>query len=240
MPIPVIDRKNKIIMFFSLKAGCTVALRMFFDHMGLSEEIQKYRAAHRKRVSRKVLWEHRFRANYFYKNYGTPTDEEINDPNYFKFKVVRNPYTRAVSGYIHSITWDGFRGSFARFVKTFRFKGCNAHLKPQSESPEVLSKINRIVKIENLDNDIKEINGLIGSNFRADYTSFHHLTKTDGTEFVGQKVFRRAPKKDPPSPSIPDYRYFYNKKIADKVAQIYHKDLLNFGYGFPYEDYLLG
>ncbi len=218
----LIDRKNKIIMSWSAKAGCTIAVKMFFHNMGILKDALRYHH-----------WVHRYRGRVFYKKFGNPTTEEWNSPNYFKFKVVRNPYTRAVSSYIHAVNFSNFKGSFALFTRRLlnkRFKrpsDISQHWAKQSkEDPKIF---NKIVYLENFDSDMEDVNSLTGLNYITKFISDHHLRKTKGIKFVGRKVFR------PTVHSIPEYKYFYNQRILDRVTELYYDDIMAYGYNVPFD-----
>jgi hypothetical protein len=53
---------------------------------------------------------HDYREKHFYKLYGYVTADEVASSNWYKFKVVRNPYSRAVSSYFHTMNllWRSF------------------------------------------------------------------------------------------------------------------------------------
>lgn len=98
------------------------------------------------------------------------------------------------------------------------------------ENPKIF---NKFVKIENLYEDMQDVNRLTGCNFKTDFTSYHHLHKTDEKNFVGFKVFKKNHKKDPPTPEIPDYKYFYNTQIKQDIGRAYRRDIIAYGYRFP-------
>jgi hypothetical protein len=222
---PLIDRKNKIIMSWSAKAGCTVAVKMFFHHMGILHKA----LAHEKKLGGNFPDTSMYRRKVFYKKFGAPTKVELASPKYFKFKVVRNPYTRAVSSYIHAINLKKFQGSFAAFIRKLSRRGVehsDHHWRQQlRENPKLFD---RIVKLENLDAEMEAINKLIGSKFKTNFSSDHHLKKTKVKKFVGHKAFKPEVKK------IPDYRYFYNKKILAAVSKLYKADIMAYKYEAPF------
>ena len=204
-------------MAWSAKAGCTVAIKMFFDHMGLLNKALKYRK--NDKISIHQFMHHKFKKH--------PSPKDWKNPSYFKFKVVRNPYTRAVSSYIAAINMGAFKGSFAKFLDKLgrtNLKRCNDHWKLQYTA----RKFDKIVKLEELTTGMAEINALIGSRFRTDFDSSHHLDKNEVVEFCGERVFRR------PVKVIPQYKYFYNQLLLDKVSKLYSKDIEAYNYAIPF------
>ncbi len=79
----LIDRKNKIIIDWSAKAGCTSAMEIFFRHMGILREHCK--------VSDEALhygpWVHHYREKVFSKN-NLVTEKDLKSPDYFRIKFL--------------------------------------------------------------------------------------------------------------------------------------------------------
>lgn len=88
------DNKKKFILFLNPKAGCTVWTKMFFEHFGCLEEASSY-----------STWVHDYRAKVFKKRYPISLID-ILSPRYTKIKIVRNPYARVVSSYIHVMKYS--------------------------------------------------------------------------------------------------------------------------------------
>lgn len=86
----LLDKQRKIVMDWSPKSACTKMVEMFWNQMGL------YRGQYYPKDA--FIHDHRLR---FYKEYGRVTELMLSDPQYYKFKVVRNPWDRAVSIYNH-------------------------------------------------------------------------------------------------------------------------------------------
>ena len=86
----LLDEKHHIIMDWTPKAACTKAVEMFWNEMGI------YRGVHYPQDA----FVHNYRKNYE-KVCGSVTKQMFNSNKYYKFKVVRNPYNRAVSSYLH-------------------------------------------------------------------------------------------------------------------------------------------
>src|SRR4030095_11831493 len=94
-PRPIVDSRNKIVLLWSAKAGSTFVVKWMFEHMGVLAEALRYdRSVHRYRVE--VLYtndQHKASINDFCQS---PSSYRI-------VKVVRQPFKRAVSSYLHAV-----------------------------------------------------------------------------------------------------------------------------------------
>jgi hypothetical protein len=159
-------------MDWSPKAACSVMVAMFFDSMGIQQGINY------------TGFVHLYRQEVFYHKYGLVTEKELLDTSWYKFKVVRNPYSRMVSSYMQVMTTnlkDKFfehnatiqhNASFEQFVSVYHnewfrmgryFPGI-AHVDPQALEIEWEAHsnhkrlFNQIVILENFDTDIEKVN----------------------------------------------------------------------------------
>ena len=155
---------------------------------------------------------------------------EENFNNYFKFTFVRNPYDRLYSAYTF-LKKGGMNEVDKRFnneilsnYKTFEelvMKGLKdenilnldlwTHFYPQYQfiySPELELMVDFVGRFENLNEDYEKIREKIGTG-----EPLKHLNKTKD-------------KKEN------DYREVYTPDMAEKVAEVYKKDIELFGYSF--------
>jgi len=218
------DSKKSVGMDWTPKAGCTVATKMFFEHMGLLEEALNYHP-----------WIHRFRANIFYDKYA----QNINPEHIkHKFKVVRNPYDRAISIYLYSIEVYNNPHSFSKFLE-FLLTG-KANSKAENDRSDYMffhAQLQTkpaddqfiIVKLENIGPIMSRLNSEWVTTFNPNHTSSHHfqnkITSTDVKCVANEKINIEA---------VPPYRLFYNGKTKHLVEQIYRQDLESYKYEFPY------
>lgn len=227
------DKKNKIIMGWTPKAGCTVAIQMFLDHMGILEEA----------LEPSILSVHDYLHKVFFTKFGIA---DFSNPEYFKFKVVRNPYDRAISSFLHYLKYNAPQGlSFNEYLSRLiqvsnRFN--DNHHQPQIDGRHY----DKIIKIENLESDIQEINNMVGTSFKTHYSSSHHHVKLEkSNNFFGELTFTTNMKfKDikfmatgnplfkTSNMVIPHYDDFYNETLRLKVQKLYCNDFCTFGYSF--------
>ena len=90
---PLIDLQRRFLIDWSAKSAATVVAKMFFNHLGLLEEALQYSD-----------WIHDYREDIY-----NPAIKSVDlqkcflDSTFVKIKFVRNPYSRAVSSYIHCL-----------------------------------------------------------------------------------------------------------------------------------------
>eukprot|EP01040_Poterioochromonas_malhamensis_P017049 gene17049-19506_t len=133
----MVDTKKKILMEFSPKADCTAAVVAFLETSGYQQNDDYFG------------WPHIFRERYYDRHCGEATHCLYYDPTWFRFKVVRNPFDRAVSSYLY-VMKTGFLNEFLpKHIKRTSFEGfinylltlspdvfqyfCTRHAGPQSQ-----------------------------------------------------------------------------------------------------------
>jgi hypothetical protein len=221
-------------MDWSPKSGCTIAVKMFFKQMGLLEEA----LAHH-------VWIHEYRMHVFSKKHPVTLDD-LRAPDIYKFKVVRNPYSRAVSSYIHTMRkevmhppvkktlhrWNAnisFR-KFVDYLGKIDIQHCDPHYALQKRKFEsaIQPCFDKIVKLENIENEIVNLNNQLNFQFYlTGITSHHHIEKNQElSKNVSGKRWSKV--KD----NIPGYQFFYTDEIRRKVSEIYKADLEAYGYTF--------
>ena len=232
----IIDEKSKLVMLWTPKAACTTACIMMFKHMGLLEDALKY-----------DKYIHSYRHKIFYKQYGfVNIDHHLLSKKYFIFKIIRNPYDRAVSSYLHVIKFTlnkNFKKmSFEEFLKHIKINSGifvddnkldpmgTSHICPQYVEGEE-TYINKYVRLENGQKDIDEINKLrnINLNINIDNFTLHHMQRSETTlnkDYLGNVPFDKLPV------IMPIYKCFYNELTKKLVEEIYSDDILNYKYKF--------
>lgn len=139
--------------------------------------------------------------------------------DYFKFAFVRNPWDRLVSCWLNKVVngnYFKFNDSehvkmkelvnFVNYVSELDINKCDRHLRSQSELID-LNMVNYIGRMETFEDDANYI--------------FRKL-KIPEKKIVPKNV----------TPGRVAYQDYYSGKIADKVAEIYQKDVKIFGHKF--------
>ena len=213
--------QNKFIIDWSAKSGCTTILKIFLDYMDLLDKFKNYH------------WIHNCRPIY-YNEYGRVDEQLLFSNEYLKIKFVRNPYSRAVSSYLHVMNTklkNKFRHknmSFHTFLLSLKSRELNdIHYNLQMTKEEKNNKIfDKVIKIENLSKEILEINSLYNINLNCNFSSFHHKKiDTKVSKNISYKKYSQIK-------NIPSYNFFYDQKIKNLVYKIYKEDIEKYDYTF--------
>ena len=230
----LIMNNQKILIDWTPKSGCTTVCKMVFKKLGILNEALNHSS-----------WIHNYRGNIFYKKYGTVNKNELLNGKYNNFlilKFVRNPYSRAVSSYIHAMKTKlhNLVGSnnisfihFLNLLKTNKRLMNEGHWRVQKLNYEndksILNK--KFIKIEDMNNELIKLKKSNNINFEYNFSSNHHIKKNEGfKKFVGGRKFNTYKN------NIPNYRYFYNEKIIKFVEEIYKDDIKT--YNYTYQEFL--
>lgn len=159
----------------------------------------------------------------------------LRDMDMFKFSVVRNPFSRAVSWYqqglslilldeaikrfrIDGLTQEAWDKGFDYFIQTFYDRdGVNpgddilispAYTQFYYVSIDDKIAVDKIIRFENLEEEFKEIEQMVGTNYGLQRLK------------VG------------PSDKLRDWKSVYTPTSKKLIEEIYKKDLEVFNYGF--------
>eukprot|EP01040_Poterioochromonas_malhamensis_P008291 gene8291-8968_t len=241
-PTSLVDNERRILMEFSPKADCTAAIVMFLREMGFRYGIEF------------TGWPHTFRDKFFNAKCGKATPCVYYSQDWFRFKIVRNPWDRAVSSYIHVMKYPELREkvispkdrqtlTFAKFVTLLEklspkelqgFAGAHSGL--QSQPYERLSYgtnvsvFHEIVQAENAEESLQRINRRLGTNYTKVFRGHHFAERrNDINHYVGNVPWNQL------QDNIPsNYGLFYNHELRLRVHQLYLWDILLYNYSFPF------
>lgn len=233
------DDDSKLIMLWSPKSGCTISIAMMLNYMKIDHDLLKLRYNI-----------HGYIHSTFFKKYGhVNIDEDLLSKKYFVFKVIRNPYDRAVSSYLYTLrvcSKDHLKKlSFEDFLKNIKFNNglfidnnCINHIISYHICPQYIKNeenyINKYVHLETMEKDIDEINKLCNINlntnidcgFMKHHTQHSKIPDNSNIIYLGNISFNELP-------YIPSYyKYFYNDITKQLVDEIYPDDITNYNYKF--------
>jgi hypothetical protein len=244
-PLPYINDEKKFIMFWMPKCGCTTSIYWFFRTLGLYSEIQEMYPD--LKLGPNI---HKYRGEVWEKKYygGLSNDdiiEKITNPSYFKFVIIRNPYSRLVSTYFAMMNPDLFnilvpdkskKITFAQFVESLfmvNLHYCDMHLRSQTANIcwSEGFKLDYIIKLEQLNHGLNVINDkfnlnvpIISINSPKKFSPDENICFADYCFDDLIAVFR--------SKGQPNYRSFYTPELREKAYDLFYDDIDTFGYSF--------
>ena len=230
-----------IVVMWSPKAACTTAITWAFQHNGLLEEALGF--SH---------WIHRYRLRHYQKTERyLGRLRHLRQHSRYVVKIVRNPFERAVSSFVHAYRHDyedfalremlgrpidrHQRFSFREFVDLLErsnLNRCNPHHRLQSTPLErhILFglKPHRTIKIEDgLERALSEIEhtfNLPATDFTNPvFRSGHHTSRAASSELA-------ADRRDLWGPVLPPAAAFYDDALIARVARLYAEDFQRYGY----------
>ncbi|MGE6716969.1 sulfotransferase family 2 domain-containing protein [Peribacillus frigoritolerans] len=234
-PYPLYDRTFPLIMFWSPKGGCTSLMKWFFFQIGLHQITKDYHP-----------WIHKYRMEVHEKqnNYRNEIQKQLLDSKKETYKLVRNPFTRAVSSFFAMLTnkaildqlapnaIDGI--SFTQFLYMIKQKGVgrssvDLHIAQQYIDEEE-SVIKNYIYLEDFTKELRNIEkkfGLLKSPMSDLIKSPHHMSEimteygeSADTKFTPNSFGNR----------LPIYKSFYNDETRDLVSELFKKDFQAYGY----------
>jgi Sulfotransferase family len=244
-PPPIVDARNKLVLLWSAKSGCTFAVKWLFSHMGLLEEALAYHA-----------WVHKYRVEKLYSSdrHEAAIQAFCASPDTFRVvKVVRDPFKRAVSSYVHAATCgyeddqiatflgrpvDKMAGfSFREFVQylgSTNLNTCDIHHRLQTRMLERHYTFGSSSLI-NLDHSMQALPMLeqylcLPQTDPNRYRDSHHHTRAStaiDTGFVGDIRFETLCHS---KRTMPEYSRFYDAALEREVLNLYAEDFLRYGF----------
>lgn len=235
----IYNAQHKLIVGFTPKAACTVAAKLFFQHIGLLDEALQFHP-----------FIHKYRQQYFPKN--PVTVQDFKNPENVSIKFVRNPYTRAISGFVHCVKNSVYRDEictkfklnqlnqltfkqYLQYIADLNLYSCDPHLGLQKlKKEDEVFQYQSIVQIENLHSDIASIIKQTNRNFQINeqiINSVHHTPKLKKFEgFVGQTSYVAFADKRNKIMALPPYANFYDEELIELVLNIFQPDFKAYGY----------
>ena len=175
----------------------------------------------------------------------------LQDPDYFSFAFVRNPWSRVVSAYLNKfqsvnvtsepviaklrrdrkrqdLTADVPFREFIEFLSRGNPRKFDEHWRPQHLFLRDV-QLDFLGRFEHLSRDF----AWVQQRLEIDTPLPHHnvtgyADQADSQECVADLTAAKLKRRGP----FPDYRRFYTPRLRDLVGQIYAEDINRFGYEF--------
>jgi len=230
------NEEKQLTMIWTPKAACATAVRTFFDYVGFQFQND--------------VWIHNVRGDY---------ENDMHEDHFTVIQFCRNPYTRAISSYLHMLRHNFLnvrtnKLGFTDFMKLVKSVGPNIY---QSHTTKQYKNINPdyILKIENINGDLENLKQKTGIDLKLNICDSHSFIKLFN---MSENVLDVDP--DEFSEKLSDtitnenydyfdntqinldqkifykvqYESFYNQKSKDLVSSAYEKDLEFFEYEYPF------
>ncbi|GMR69231.1 MULTISPECIES: sulfotransferase family 2 domain-containing protein [Bacillus] len=241
--IPHFHKDFPLILFWSHRSGCTTLANWFFFQIGLFPEAKKYNDF----IHYYEFWVYKNNPNYI-----QALHSGLLESKKHVCKLVRNPYTRAVSSFLlladnpyASPQWDSIRKcfyndkhskqgiSFKQFLYYVQALGSNSQVIDMHFSQQYVQGeeafIQRYIPLEDFNKQIPKIEneyGLIKSDLTKLTSSGHHRAH----KMVYTGSYAELSITDEAFPQFPTYASFYDKETMDLVTEIYAKDFEMYPY----------
>jgi hypothetical protein len=242
-PQPLVHPERGLAVLFSAKAGCTLALKWFFDQVGLLEAALSH-----------STWVHDYRLDVFYGADGY-RPEALLEPGMRVIKFVRDPYERAVSSYIHALRAGYADAPIATFLGrsvaesqryTFReFVGflesdsltaerCDPHHKRQVHQVERLGLVtpSHVIRVEEARDGVPRLE----RQLELKATSYDELRPSTHHTVRASRAAPCADRSDWPADGrrqrieFPATHFFYDPPLLARVRALYLGDFEAYGY----------
>ncbi|WLR43112.1 sulfotransferase family 2 domain-containing protein [Bacillus carboniphilus] len=230
---PLYSNKFPIIIFYAPKCGCTSLKKWFLyqigeDNLNINREIHKY----------------------YTKKYYVPNKNEVikslKGKEKVVYKLIRNPYTRAVSIFLQTLRFkkiqehinvDVTEGlSFKNFLQILTNRNLkhgpgNNHFAVQyTEGVEHL--IDHYIKLESFNKHIRQIeakynlkNSPLNELIKSDHHNRSYMTLKE--QYADTKLYTKQIVNNEP---IPSYDCFYDKETKSLVEKLYKVDFETYSY----------
>lgn len=246
-PLPLLNFNKKLAVFFAAKSGCTFVTKWFFNQIDhLTAALDYNPAIH------KYRWNVYAKSDQFLKSQNNFIDNI--GKGYIKIKIVRNPFERAVSSYMHfllllqkehiaikknfGIGYNKMNYSFSEFLeylKNLNIDQCDIHWRQQFQPINQKLKFDHIIHLKNSKQELLNLEKTynLKRNGNIDKMAFsdHHSVMSNDIEhkFCGNKSFSSEILKNRPA-----YKCFYNNELEESIRSIYSLDFEKFKFSLEY------
>lgn len=245
----IYDTKHKIVLLWSAKAACTFATKWIFNHMGILEIALEHNS-----------WIHFYRDNVLHKSkeHFLSLERAINDKDNKIVKIVRDPYTRAVSSYLHVVRRlsDKFNDNhildkrigyflnreictsntftfreFVVFLENIDVRKCDIHYRIQSHPLESMNilQLTHLIRLENLENGIKQFEKQHG--FDSDFSKVMGSFHNTTRNITGKFwADHKFSFANGQRIYAPNSNEFYDEDLSERIFAIYQEDFERYHY----------
>jgi hypothetical protein len=252
LPTPMIDNSRKILMEWSPIAGCVEAVAIFLSNVGFLQNKNYF------------LWPHQLRESYFYPRCGTATPCMYAAIDWYRFKVVKNPYDRVVANYLHVMQAPQLRNdfipqqhrencTFELFLELlasadlYRVLGQHAMLQANFQEqalhcrrPPTSNNYPKNITIFHRIVKIETIHQDLRIVNRETGAHFHTSSRPLTHHYMERRNEVRSYVGDVSYAALKDnipknFGNFYNERLKEMASKIYACDINLYDYKFPYE-----
>jgi hypothetical protein len=240
-PRPLLDPDRKLMVVWSPKSACTTTFVWF---LGLIGKIEEARAYHK--------WPHTYRIDKYYNSelYERGTKVPLNE--YRMIRVIRDPYSRAVSSYRHAVgtqfaeemlrqydpSIDRKQGGFSfwtylDFLSTVDMRTTNVHQSYQYHPIEAFFRPFEVINVtrQNLFEQLNAVEERLGWA-RTDFGAIEWIRESEDHRKASIGEFEGAADDVPLNMAAakgklpwPSSAALLTPRAKERIAQLYHVDL---------------
>ena len=237
---PVVFKNEDIVLLHSGRAGSTFAIRWYLDQNDLTSEHG---------------WTHDHRVKEIYpSSWHVERCEAVASGVPFKMaRFCRNPYSRAVSSYLHSllhewihrriVEWVGRDSGysfleFLNFIADAGVQCVDSHFATQVAHLEFMYRLDAFHRIEDGIDGLHAFEAELGvsptslDRYRWMVRSGHHLPYDVADDAAADRVFAIGPR----APIYPSPDAFYDERTVELVKRLYAADFESYGYSTDLPD----
>jgi hypothetical protein len=249
-PLPLHHARVPFAIAWTPKAGCTSLTKWFLFHSGeLAQALDHHR------------WVHRYRIEVFQGRPGYADEwfEIVEGRTRPIFKLVRNPYDRAASAYLHTLralskvrgdrepglaraarqmlarSGSSTRVSFRQFITALseskrQSRAINPHLDPQYRTGED-ALITRILKLETFEAETRGLEAQYGLTAAPfDVITRSSHHRPKSSAEPGSLADAELDDDALHGENTPAYDAFYDRSLRNFISELYSEDFARYGY----------